>query len=73
MVGKIKSITAREIFLKHPEVKQKLWGVEFWSDVYFINTVGQKGNETWVTLVNKPSGTELFSWFSGDCNLDMVV
>jgi putative transposase len=46
VVRKIKSITAREVFLKNPEVKKKLWGGEFWSDGYFINTVGQKGNET---------------------------
>ena len=25
----IKSITAKEIFIKHPEVKKKLWGGEF--------------------------------------------
>ena len=41
----IKSITAREIFAACPEVKKKLWGGEFWSDGYFINTVGKHGNE----------------------------
>jgi len=45
-VKKIKSITAREVFQKHPEVKKKLWGGEFWSDGYFINSVSQKGNES---------------------------
>ena len=33
----IKSITAREIFSKNPEVKKQLWGGEFWTDGYFIN------------------------------------
>jgi REP element-mobilizing transposase RayT len=41
----IKSITAREIFAWCPEVKKKLWGGEFWSDGYFVSTVGQHGNE----------------------------
>lgn len=35
----IKSLTAREVFLKNPEVKKKLWGGEFWTDGYFVNTV----------------------------------
>jgi putative transposase len=51
LVRKIKSITAREVFLKNPEVKKKLWGGEFWSDGYFINTVGQKGNETTILKI----------------------
>jgi putative transposase len=41
----IKSITAREILRQCPEVKEKLWGGEFWSDGYFVSTVGQHGNE----------------------------
>jgi len=41
----IKSITAREIFKRRPEVKQELWGGEFWSKGYFISTVGRFGNE----------------------------
>ena len=41
----IKSITAREIFTSCPKVKKKLWGGEFWSDGYFVSTVGQHGNE----------------------------
>ena len=41
----IKSITAREIFSRHPEVKKKLWGGEFWSDGYFVNTVSKFGSE----------------------------
>ena len=45
LVQIIKSITAREIFRQCPEVKSKLWGGEFWSDGYFVSTVGQHGNE----------------------------
>ena len=45
IVQVIKSITARELFRLHPEVKQQLWGGQFWSDGYYINTVGQYANE----------------------------
>ena len=45
IVTKLKSITAREIFLRVPEVKVKLWGGEFWTDGYFVSTVGEHANE----------------------------
>ena len=41
----IKSITAREIFKRCPQVKKKLWGGEFWTDGYFASTVGKHGDE----------------------------
>jgi REP element-mobilizing transposase RayT len=41
----IKSITAREIFRIHTEVKKILWGGKFWTSGYYANTVGQYGNE----------------------------
>ena len=44
MVTTIKSITAKQMFLRHPEVKIFLWGGEFWTDGYYLNTVGQYGN-----------------------------
>ncbi len=44
----IKSITAREMFARMPEIKQKLWGGEFWSKGYFVSTVGKYGGETTV-------------------------
>ena len=37
----IKSITAREIFLLHKEVKKVLWGGSLWTSGYYANTVGQ--------------------------------
>jgi putative transposase len=30
-----KSLTARELFRKHPELKKELWGGEFWTDGYY--------------------------------------
>jgi REP element-mobilizing transposase RayT len=45
IVTTIKSIIAREIFARHPEVKKKLWGGEFWRDGDFISRVSKDGNE----------------------------
>ena len=43
-VKKIKSLTARAIFAKHPEVKTFLWGGSLWTSGYYANTVGRYGN-----------------------------
>ena len=45
IVQTIKSLTAREIFKRCPEVKKQLWGGQFWADGYFVSTVGAHGNE----------------------------
>jgi len=45
IVRTIKSITAREIFQRVPDVKKQLWGGEFWSDGYYIASVGQHASE----------------------------
>jgi putative transposase len=44
MVKTIKSLTAREMFKRHPEVKKFLWGGQFWTDGYYLNTVGRYGD-----------------------------
>ena len=44
VVRLFKSITAREVFRQFPEVKKDLWGGEFWSDGYYIGTIGERGN-----------------------------
>ena len=46
IVTTVKSVIAREVFAKAPEVKRKLWGGEFWGKGYFVNTVGQHGSES---------------------------
>ncbi len=45
IVNTIKSLTARDIFRLHPEVKKLLWGGKFWTSGYYVNTVGQYANE----------------------------
>lgn len=54
----IKSITAKEIFKRHPEVKKQLWGGEFWTDGYFVNTVSRFGDETTISKYVKEQGLE---------------
>ena len=54
----IKSLTAREIFARVPSVKKKLWGGQFWSDGYFVSTVGQHGTENTVRNYVKQQGRE---------------
>ncbi|WLT37280.1 IS200/IS605 family transposase [Synechocystis sp. B12] len=36
----LKSISAREMFKRFPELRRQLWGGEFWSDGGYIGTVG---------------------------------
>ncbi len=56
IVRTIKSITAREILRRCPEVKKKLWGGEFWSDGYYAGTVGKHGNEQTISTYVKNQG-----------------
>ena len=49
IVQMVKSLTAREIFRRCPEVKKKLWGGEFWSNGYFASNVGKHGDETMIS------------------------
>jgi REP element-mobilizing transposase RayT len=45
IIQTVKSLTAREILKRVPEVKKQLWGGELWTDGYYVSTVGQKGSE----------------------------
>jgi putative transposase len=54
----VKSITAREVFAQVPEVKKKLWGGEFWTDGYYVRTVGQKGSEETIRKYVQEQGIE---------------
>ena len=56
IVQTIKSITAREIFRQLPEVKEQLWGGEFWSDGHFVSTVGTHSNEEMIKQYIKEQG-----------------
>jgi len=48
IVRVFKSITAREIFRRKPLTKKELWGGEFWTDGYYVATVGARAS--WETV-----------------------
>ena len=58
IIQMVKSITAKEIFKTHPEVKQQLWGGEFWTKGFYVNTVGRHGDESTIQAYVKSQGLE---------------
>ncbi len=72
IVTTVKSMIAREVFAKVPEVKQKLWGGEFWGKGYFVNTVGQHGSEKAIAAYVARQGGEgsYQQLHSGQMNLE---
>jgi len=56
IVQMIKSITAREVFKRCPQVRKQLWGGEFWTDGYFASTVGKHGDEAKIGKYVKSQG-----------------
>ena len=58
IVQTVKSIIAKQVFQQAPEVKRQLWGGQFWSDGYYVSTVGRNGSEQAVSKYVKEQGTE---------------
>jgi len=58
LVIKLKSITARELFKKHPEIKKQLWGGSFWTSGYYANTVGLYGSRDVISAYVSSQGSE---------------
>src|SRR5260370_30702864 len=58
IVTLVKSLTAREIFRRCPQLKKLLWGGEFWSDGYFASTVGKHGDEEMIGRYVNNQGKE---------------
>jgi REP element-mobilizing transposase RayT len=54
----IKSLTAKEVFAREPSVKKQLWGGEFWTDGYYVGTVGQHATEDAIRQYVKNQGQE---------------
>ena len=54
----LKSITAKELFKRCPEIKVKLWGGKFWTSGFYANTVGQYSNEEIIKAYVKNQGME---------------
>ena len=58
MTSMLKSITAKELFKRYPEIKAILWGGKFWTSGYYANTVGQYANEDVIKEYVKSQGME---------------
>lgn len=56
IVRAFKSLTAREIFRAKPSVKRSLWGGQFWTDGYYVATVGERGEWSVVERYVKNQG-----------------
>jgi putative transposase len=65
----VKSITAKKIFFLHPEVKQMLWGGNFWTSGYYMNTVGRYGSEQVISNYVKQQGMEYRKIYQGQLTL----
>ena len=58
IITMIKSLTAREVFARVPSVKKQLWGGEFWTDGYYVGTVGQHVTEEVIQQYVRNQGQE---------------
>ncbi len=59
-----KSIVGKELFKRFAGLRKELWGGEFWTDGYYVGTVGERGNwqvvEKYIRLQGqKPSDVQL--------------
>jgi len=68
----IKSITAREIFAKHKEVEEILWGGNLWTSGFYANTVGLYSNQDVIKkyIQNQGKDMEYTKLYQGKLNLD---
>ena len=58
IIRTVKSLTAREIFKRAPQVRRKLWGGKFWTDGYYVSTVSRSGSEETVRKYVKEQGSQ---------------
>lgn len=62
----LKSITAREIFQRCPDVKKQLWGGNLWTSGYFVSTVSKHGNEEVIENYVKNQGKQYKKIYRGE-------
>lgn len=65
----IKSITAKQLFKSHPEVKRMLWGGQFWTKGYYVNTVGQYATADHIRNYVKQQGKTYRKHYQGQLAL----
>lgn len=45
IVKYLKGISGRHLFIRFPEIKEKLWKGHLWNDSYFLETIGSTGEK----------------------------
>ena len=45
MMKGYKGVSARMLFMHHPEIKEKLWGGHLWQPSYFVCTVSERSED----------------------------
>ncbi len=58
IITTVKSIIVKRMFAEHPEVKKQLWGGQFWSDGYFVASVGKNRSEEVIRNYVKNQGKQ---------------
>ena len=67
----VKSITVRELFKKHLEIKKILWGGHLWTSGFYANTVGQFASEDTIKKYVQNQGKNYNKTYSGQMKLDL--
>ena len=52
----IKSITVKQLFKRHPDLKRELWGGELWTDGFYVASVGEHANQDVIRAYIKKQG-----------------
>jgi REP element-mobilizing transposase RayT len=58
IITMIKSLSAREVFARMPRIRKQLWGGEFWTDGYYVGTVGQHATKEVIRQYVRNPGQE---------------
>ena len=74
LVTIIRSLTAREIFRRHPKIKKDvLWGGNLWTSGYYANTVGLYASKETIkkNIQNQGNPNEYEKIYEGQIELDL--
>lgn len=65
----LKSITAKELFRRCPDLENQLWGGSFWTSGYYANTVGSYGNQDVIQRYIENQGKTYTKIYDGQLSL----
>ena len=65
----LKSITARELFVRLPHLEHQLWGGSFWTSGYYVNTVGPYGSKDVIQRYVENQGKSYVKLHDGQLSL----